>query len=228
MRYRCIIFDCDGTLIDTLEGIANAMNQALGEHGFPAAPVEQYRNMVGWGLVRLAELALPEQAQTKETITAVAARAQQLMEEQPPSLSKPYPGIRELVALLADHKTPKNKRIYTAVLSNKEDTVLRRLMDEHFGPNAFDVVCGLHPGIAPKPDPQAVWEILTEWGKNPHDTIFMGDSEIDMETARNSGCYPLGVSWGFRSRAALEQAGAARIIDRPDELWELVSRQPVH
>jgi phosphoglycolate phosphatase len=95
-------------------------------------------------------------------------------------------------------------------------------MGDLFGPNAFDAVCGLLPEMPAKPDPSAVWELLAELGISPHDAVFMGDSEIDMETAKNAGCYPLGVSWGFRSRATLEKAGAARIIDRPDEIWKLL------
>ena len=219
MKHRCVIFDCDGTLVDTLEDITAAMNRALAAHGFPSAPLEKYRDMVGWGIVRLAELALPENARAAETVEAVAASAKILMDGQPPEqcLSRPYPGIRELVAGLAE-----TKKIKTAVISNKPDSVLRCLMDNLFGPRAFDAVCGLAPGIPAKPDPQAVWELLAELGISPHNAVFMGDSEIDMETAKNAGCYPLGVSWGFRSRATLEKAGAARIIDRPDEIWELL------
>ena len=226
MKYRCIIFDCDGTLIDTLDDIAAAMNQSLAEHGFPAVPVPQYRDMVGWGLSRLAFLALPEPARADETVAAVAARAQQLMDQQPPEqcLSKPYPGVKEMITKLAEMKSSRSNRIYTAVLSNKPNSVLHRLMAHFFGQNAFDAICGLQHGVAPKPDPQSVWETLTEFGRNPHDTVFMGDSEIDMETARNSGCYPLGVSWGFRSRAVLEKSGAARIIDQPDQVWDILNR----
>jgi len=213
-KYQCVIFDCDGTLVDTLKDIAAAMNQALAAHGFPPA------DMVGWGIVRLAELVLPENARAAETVGTVAASAKNFMEGQPADqcLSRPYPGIRELIAELSQMK-----KIKTAVISNKPDSVLRRLMDDLFGPRAFDAVCGLRPGIPAKPDPSAVWELLAELGANPHDAVFAGDSEIDMETAKNAGCYPLGVSWGFRSRATLEKAGAARIIDRPDEIWELIT-----
>ncbi|MCL2044362.1 MAG: HAD family hydrolase [Treponema sp.] len=220
LNYRCIIFDCDGTLVDTIGDIAAAANQALIQHGFQPVPVEKYLDMVGWGLTRLVTLALPEEARTDEVIREVAASALKFMEEQTENnyLSKPYPGIREMVKEFSQ-----NNKIATAVLSNKPDSVLHRLMNHLFWPNAFNAVCGLRPGMAPKPDPQSVWEILAELGKNPHDTIFMGDSEIDMETALNAGCYPLGVSWGFRSRATLEQSGAASIIDRPDEVWNLVS-----
>jgi phosphoglycolate phosphatase len=213
LKYRCVIFDCDGTLIDTLADIAAAMNQSLVLNGFQPIALEKYRGMVGWGIIRLAELALPEAVRTEETIRTVGNRAKQLMEEQPfeKSLSKPYPGIRELLAEL------RGRKIRTAVLSNKPDSVLRRLMAELFPQHTFNAIFGLRPGVTPKPDPSSVWELLADLGLNPHEVILMGDSEIDMETARNAGCYPLGVSWGFRSRATLEAAGAARIIDTPGE-----------
>jgi phosphoglycolate phosphatase len=218
MKYRCVIFDCDGTLIDTLQDIAASMNQSLAENGFPVVAVEKYRNMVGWGIFRLAELALPQEARTEDTIQTVGNRAKQIMEEQPfeNSLSKPYPGIPELLAEL------QGKKIRTAVLSNKPDSVLRRIMAEFFPRHEFSSVCGFRPDVPPKPDPSSVWELLADMGLNPHQAVLMGDSEIDMETARNAGCYPLGVSWGFRSRAAIEAAGAASIIDKPGDIYNAV------
>jgi phosphoglycolate phosphatase len=217
MKYRCVIFDCDGTLVDTLEDIAGAMNLALVEQGFPVVPLEKYRDIVGWGIIRLAELALPQEARTKETIRRVSNYARRLMEEQPidKSLAKPYPGIPELLAEL------KARKIKTAVLSNKPDSALRRIIAGIFPNHHFDLVWGLRHDAAPKPDPASVWELLADMGINPHEAVLMGDSEIDMETARNAGCYPLGVSWGFRSRATIEAAGAARIIDKPSEFFTL-------
>jgi len=216
-KYRCVIFDCDGTLVDTLEDIASAMNMALVENGFPVVALEKYRDIVGWGIIRLAELALPQAARTNETIRMVSNCARKLMEEQPfeESLSKPYPGIPELLTEL------KNRKIKTAVLSNKPDSVLRRIIAEIFPHHAFDSVCGLRINSPPKPDPSSVWELLADMDLYPHQAILMGDSEIDMETARNAWCYPLGVSWGFRSRATLVSAGAARIIDTPEEFFTI-------
>ena len=224
MKYRCIIFDCDGTLLDTLEDIASAMNRALVMHGFPEVPLEQYRDMVGWGIFRLAALALPEDARTEAHIKALGDCATRLMEEQPEDqcLTRPYPGIREFLAELSCLKAAPGKKIKTAVLSNKPDLALRRIIHMLFPSFAFDAICGMRPGIIPKPDPSGVWEILAEMDRSPRDTIFAGDSEIDIETARNAACYPLGVSWGFRSRTTLESAGAVRIIDTPEELWDVL------
>ena len=219
MKYRCVIFDCDGTLVNTLDDIAAAMNRSLAQHGFPPLPLERYRDIVGWGIFKLAEYALPLDARMEDAIQTVGICAQRFMEEQPEDqyLSKPYPGIRELLPQL------RAKKFSIGVLSNKPDPVLRRLMDDLFGRSAFDAVCGLQSGLPAKPDPAPVWEILAELGRVPGDTVFMGDSEIDMETARNSGCFPLGASWGYRSRAVLASAGAARIIDTPDEIWKLLN-----
>jgi len=217
MKYRCVIFDCDGTLVDTLEDIAWAMNLSLVEHGFPVVPLEKYRDIVGWGIIRLAELALPQDERTKENIHWVSNYARRLMEQQPisKSLAKPYPGIRELLAELQE------KRIKTAVLSNKPDAALRSIIAGIFPNHHFNLVWGLRHDAAPKPDPAPVWELLADIGVNPHEAVLMGDSEIDMETARNAGCYPLGVSWGFRSRATIEAAGAARIIDKPGDFFSI-------
>jgi phosphoglycolate phosphatase len=216
MKYRCVIFDCDGTIIDTLEDIAAAMNTALSAHGFPTVPLEKYRDMVGWGTLYLAELALPEGERSEHNIQTVGNHAVQLMEGQENYISRPYPGIPQLLAEL------KAKKFAVGVISNKPDAALRRMTDSLFPPPAFDAVCGLGPDMKAKPDPSAVWELLTELDRVPGETVLMGDSEIDMETARNAGCYPLGVSWGFRSRSALETAGAARIIDTPREIWDII------
>ena len=219
MKYRCVIFDFDGTLVDSLEDIALALNTTLTEHGFPPAPLEKYRTMTGWGIFRLTALALPENARTEQNIRNLGGIAGRLMEEQKNYRSRPYPGIPELLAEL------KARKFTVAVISNKQDGALRRVTDSLFGPAMFDAVCGLRPGIAPKPDPSAVWELLADLDRVPGETIFMGDSEIDMETARNAGCYPLGVSWGFRSHSTLETAGAARIIGTPQEIWEIIGKK---
>ena len=220
-RYQCIIFDCDGTLVDTLDDIALCMNNALAHFGYPAAERSSYRFMVGWGIFRLAELAMPEAARTEENIQSLGEYAKNLMGDLPPerSSSKPYPGIPELLSKLNDLRP---KKLKTAVISNKPDTALQNLMAGLFGPSAFDAVYGMRPEFSPKPDPSMVWDFLAEIGCSPHNAIFAGDSEIDIETARNAGCYPLGVSWGFRSRETLEKAGAARIIDSPEEILDLL------
>jgi phosphoglycolate phosphatase len=193
-------------------------------HNFPPVQVDKCRDMVGWGTNRLAELALPQDARTEDNIKLVEVCTTKFMGEQSEkqSLTVPYPGIPELLAELSDFQQSRSKKLALAVLSNKPDSVLRSIMCKYFPEITFDAVCGLREGMAAKPDPSMVWELMTKIDRLPQDTIFVGDSEIDIETARNAGCYPLGVSWGFRSRATLEAAGAARIIDKPEELWQLL------
>jgi phosphoglycolate phosphatase len=237
MKYRCVIFDLDGTLVNTIGDIADSMNRALALHGFPEIPAEEYKKIVGWGIKKLAWAALPvelraqpggEPLPTNSTLVnqtvaeaiaaraeAVAADAVKFYAEKPLVHSKPYPGIPELLAEL------KRKKVRCAVLTNKPDPVARLVVEGLF-PGIFDCIRGDMQGAPRKPDPACVWEILVELGCTPAETVFVGDSEIDMETARNTGSFPLGVSWGYRPRETLEAAKAALIIDSPEEFLSLL------
>ncbi|GHV81446.1 phosphoglycolate phosphatase [Spirochaetia bacterium] len=222
IRFKGIIFDLDGTLINTLADIALSMNRALEAHGFLPVPEAEYINIVGWGIRRLAYLALPEDqrnadpAGSKNSAALVAADAVKFYAERPVVYSKPYPGIPELLAEL------KQIKIKTAVLSNKPDPVAQLVVARLFPPNTFDVVQGEAAGLPRKPDPASTWDILMKLDITPRETLFAGDSEIDMETARAADCSPIGVSWGFRNRELLVEAGALRIVDSPDEILDLI------
>ena len=211
-KYKGVIFDLDGTLVDTIEDIAASMNRALKARGFPELPAEEIREKVGWGIERLAFLSLPEELRSKEIAVLLAREAADFYAEIPLKYSKPYPGIRELVSALA------GKKVKTAVLTNKPDPVAQKVIAGLFPPGSFGFVRGEIFGGPRKPDPACVWELLVELDLTPSDVIFVGDSEIDMETANSSGCYPLGVSWGFRSRETIENAGARKIIEKPEKL----------
>ncbi|MDR2245458.1 MAG: HAD family hydrolase [Treponema sp.] len=216
MRFKCVVFDLDGTLVNTLADIALAMNTALDERGFPALPVAAYGGIVGNGIRRLACSVLPEENRNEEVVDELARRAGQLYAEKPVVHSKIYPGIQELLFELGKLK------VKSAVLTNKSDLVARMVIDRLFPAGAFEVVRGELPGIPRKPDPASTWELLMKLDVTPRETIFVGDSEVDLETARAADCSPLLVSWGFRGREALEKAGALRIIDRPEELLTLI------
>ena len=216
LKYRGVIFDLDGTLVDTLEDIAVSVNRTLKLRGFPELPAEEYRGKIGWGMKRLAFLALPEQARDGETAGLVAADAARFYAETPLVHSRPYPGIPELVAGLGRMK------IKAAVLTNKPDPVAQKVIAGLFPHGSFASVLGEISGNPRKPDPALVWELLAGLDLTPADVIFVGDSEIDMETALASGCFPLGVIWGYRSRETIEKAGARRIIERPEEILELL------
>jgi phosphoglycolate phosphatase len=215
MKYRCVLFDLDGTLVDTIADIAASMNRALEQAGFPPRGIEEFPAMVGRGIRNLTLDCLPKEAWTEKTVDAVAGAAADFYRREPVVHSRPYPGIPGLLAELS------RRKFRTAVLSNKPDAVTQLVIEKLFS-GGFDLVQGEVPGVPRKPDPGGAWDILVQLGVTPRETILLGDSEVDMETARNIGCYPLGVSWGFRSAAALEKAGAAGIIDSPEELLELI------
>ena len=215
LKYRGVIFDLDGTLVDTLGDIAASMNKALKLRGFPEHPAEEYRDKVGWGIEQLAFLSLPAEGRERDTAKALAGDAANFYAENPLTHSQPYPGITELISLL------KLKKVKTAVLTNKPDAAAQRVIAGLFPPGSFERVQGEICGKMRKPDPACVWELLVELDLTPANVIFMGDSEIDMETAVSSGCYALGVAWGYRSRETIMASGAKRIIEKPEEVLGL-------
>ena len=213
-RYKGVIFDLDGTLVDTLEDIAASMNKALKHRGFPELTAGEYREKVGWGIERLAFLSLPEEIRNNEIAAQVAREAAAFYAETPLNYSKPYPGILELISAL------KSKKVKTAVLTNKPDAAAQKVIAGLFPPEYFNYVKGEIFGDPRKPDPACVWELLMELELTPANIIFVGDSEIDMEIAIASGCFPMGVCWGYRSREIIVKAGARRIMETPEELLD--------
>ena len=229
LKHRGVIFDLDGTLVDTLGDIAASMNRALKLRGFPELRPEEYKDKVGWGIKRLAFLSLPEPAaepagrgsppgevRNEEIAALLGEEAARFYAEAPLVYSQPYPGIPELISAL------KLKKIRTAVLTNKPDPVAQKVIAGLFPPGSFNIVQGEIFGKPRKPDPACVWELLVEMDLTPADIVFAGDSEIDMEIALSSGCYALGVSWGYRPRELIAGAGARKIIEKPEELLDLI------
>jgi len=214
MKHKGVIFDLDGTLIDTLGDIAACMNRALEKNGFPVFETESYREKVGWGIRRLAALCMP--GENEDAVNAVANDAVKFYTEAPLVYTKPYPGIPELVSEL------RRSKMKTAVLTNKPDPTAQLVIAGIFPAGSFDIVRGEIFGKPRKPDPACVWEIIAELDLSPSDFLFAGDSEVDIETAVAAGCFPLGVSWGYRSRETIINAGARFIIDKPGELPALL------
>lgn len=217
IKYSCVLFDLDGTLVDAIADIAAAMNHALVKHGYPPLDADRYRPLVGNGIRRLAYDALPEDARSDSLAALIAGEAQLYYTDHPADYSTPYPGILSLLSEL------KRLKVKTAVLSNKPDTVTQLVIARLFTAGLFDCVMGERPGVARKPDPESSWEVLATMDRTPRQTMFVGDSEVDMETARNIGCLPVGVSWGFRPAQTIRKAGAALIIDRPKEILSIVA-----
>jgi phosphoglycolate phosphatase len=224
MKFKCVIFDLDGTLVDTLGDIAAAVNHALEANGFGELGLGSYAKIVGNGLWNLAREALPPSARDAKTVDAVYRDALAYYGEHPIDQAKLYPGIAELAAQL---RGMSNRRsgIRTAVLSNKPDTLTQMVIGRLFPPDTFNMVFGERPAFPRKPDPASTWELIIALDASPRETLFVGDSEIDLATATAAECSFLGAAWGFRGRQALQDAGAGQIIDRPEELLELLAQR---
>lgn len=214
---KAFIFDLDGTLIDSLADLAEAVNRMLEEHGYPRAPLSVFPQYIGDGVRALVSRALPPEAQENEDINARVADYQRHYADTWRSETKPYVGIVETLADL------QSRGIKLAVLSNKPDH-FTKLCCAHFFPDVpFGPVLGARADVPRKPDPQAALEICRELGVQPEDCAFVGDSGIDMETAVRAGMLPVGVRWGFRGEAELIAHGAKELVSHPDDLVCLIS-----
>lgn len=216
MRARAVIFDLDGTLADTLDDLADAVNAVLDRHGFPPRPRDEYRRLVGEGARRLVERALPEAA--RQHTDAILDEFRAYYFAHLIVKTRPYGGVTELLGTLAE------KRIPLGVVSNKPDEPTRRLVSALFPNVPFGVVLGERPGVPKKPDPAPALEAARALGRRPADCLFVGDTAIDMQTAAAAGMVGVGVLWGFRGRDELEAAGARALLSSPDELVALLDK----
>tara|TARA_B100000614_G_scaffold127235_1_gene113515 strand:+ start:267 stop:971 length:705 start_codon:yes stop_codon:yes gene_type:complete len=224
-----VIFDLDGTLLDTRADITAALNAALVEHGFPAATDDEVETRVGWGLSRLVEQSLPaEHADDRELIARVAESTRRAYRARPVGETVPYPGIVELLEDLAAAGVP------MAVLSNKPDDLVQPIVAQLLDPvvrNAspgglgFAVILGQRDGEPRKPDPTTTLRTIERLGTDPAATVFVGDSEVDVETALSAGCVPVGVAWGYRDAAAIRTAGARHLCYSIEELRHALGLQ---
>ncbi len=225
METTHIIFALDGTLVDTIEDIALAMNRALLPNRFAAQPLAAYPELVGWGIHRLAELALVRQgvgttgADGAALVDRIARVAQEYYDAVPLKFSKPYPGIPELLHHLVD------AGLVLAVLTNKPDPVARQVVQGLFPHIPFAHIRGDRSGAPKKPDPALTRSVMEIIGAGSRSTLFVGDSVVDVQTAHNVGCPVVGVAWGFRGPAELLEAGAEYIIQRPEELNKVLSKK---
>ena len=212
MKSQACIFDLDGTLLDTLQDLANSVNIALEDFGQPVRTVEEVRAFVGNSVRKLMQRAVPE-GTDEDLGERIYERFLEVYDREKNHYTKPYDGILELIALL------KARGIACAVLSNKNDDAVAALCEAHF-PNCFEFTQGMRPGVAPKPAPDALFALCTRMGINPEDAVYIGDSEVDVKTAQAAGMRLVAVTWGFRSREMLAKTGAKEMIDAPRELIE--------
>ena len=211
------MFDIDGTLLDTLQDIADSMNGVLERMGFPTHDLDRYRHMVGDGMETLVRRALPDLA--KNDPRQVSGCLETMLETYGLNWnvkSRPYPGIPELL----DALTARGLRM--AVLSNKPHEFAVITVEALLPAWRFEVVLGERPPIPRKPDPSAALEIAGRLAIEPADFVYLGDTATDMKTANGAGMFAVGVLWGFRDAGELMASGAAKIISSPLELLELV------
>lgn len=214
MKFSAVIFDLDGTLLATLDDIANSANLVLQRLGLPLHPLESYSRFVGEGVTMLFRRAIPQAESDERLVTRAVALFREIYDENWNVSSCPYVGIPELLSQLA------GRNVSLAVLSNKPHVFTQKCIDEYLPDVPFDAVLGQREGIPCKPDPVAALEIAGQIGCTAGECIFLGDTATDMKTAVNAGMLPVGVLWGFRPREELEISGAARIIEQPLDLLQ--------
>ena len=203
---RLAIFDLDGTLLNTIGDLAVSCNAVLALRGLPQHSYEDYCRFVGNGIMRLVERALPEALRTPYTVDAVRRDFVAYYLAHIDEHTLPYEGIPELLD----------------ELQRRGVRLTEKLIGRYFPDIRFDVVLGQRPDVPLKPDPAVVGEILTATGVAAGEVLYVGDSGVDMQTAAAAGVRSAGVTWGFRTRAELEQSGARHIVDRPAELLGLL------
>ena len=214
---KLIIFDLDGTLLDTIADLASATNYALTQLGYPTHDKDTIRSFVGNGINKLLERALPADEQTENNVMRMRTHFVPYYDVHNADLSSPYPGIEALLQTLQENS------IEIAVASNKYQEATTKLIKHYFPTIQFAEVLGQRENIPVKPHPTIVFDILNKTGINKKEVLYVGDSGVDMQTAHNAGVDAIGVSWGFRPRTELETLHPLAIIDKAEELMNFIN-----
>ncbi len=208
-QFKAVLFDLDGTLLDTLEDIGGAMNHILEEKGLPTHEMDDYRYFVGEGAAILVKRALPEKNRNEETIGECLEAFKKYYASNWQVKTKPYEGVPEML----DALRARNYKL--AILSNKPHEFTKLCAEELLPKWNFDLVFGMRDAVPPKPDPAGALEVAEGLKLLPSDFLYAGDTAIDMKTASAAGMFPLGVLWGFRTREELIENGAKALINHP-------------
>jgi phosphoglycolate phosphatase len=220
MTYRAILFDLDGTLLDTLEDLADSMNAVLAARGLPTHPLHAYRYFVGDGVESLIRRTLPEDrrddALVAECIPAMRAEYTVRWNVK----TRPYPEVPALLDALTERK------LKLAVLSNKPDHFTKLTVETLLPRWRFDAVVGERPGVPRKPDPAAARELARSFALQPAEFLYVGDTNTDMQTALAAGMYPLGALWGFRTADELTASGAKALLASPLDVLRFLCTSP--
>lgn len=213
---KLVVFDLDGTLVDSVSDLADAVNTSLVKYGFEPHSVEKYYGFVGNGTLKLIERALGEKQRDRETVERVHKAFADEYREHCLDKTGPYDGIGELLLKLDD------MGIKTAVASNKTDEFTKTIVDKLFCGYDFYEVSGSKDGVPKKPDPQIVLSIMKRGGFSEGETLYVGDSDVDVMTGHNAKLAVCGCEWGFRGAEELKNAGADYLLHKPDELLEII------
>jgi len=216
MNYKAVIFDLDGTLLNSLEDIADSANSLLSNHDLPTHKPDDYKIFVGSGISELMSRALPEKEKDPDTIDDYVKEFREEYARNWNVKTEPYAGIAAMLDELVSRK------IKIAVLSNKLHAFTKQCVDELLPRWKFNIVMGLQNDIPPKPDPTSALQIAKQLNIDPLHILYVGDSDIDMKTALAACMHPVGVLWGFRTKKELQKNGAKTLIEKPQELLDLI------
>jgi len=214
MAYRAAVFDLDGTLLNTLADLAASGNELLASYGMTPHPQQDYRFFVGNGSRKLMERIIPDAS--PEQIDEALSRYKTIYNRRLTEKTAPYDGIMEMLSEL------RNRGVRLAVCTNKHISAAEQLIRKFFPLDMFDSFDGDRPGVLRKPDPAHVRFVMEKMGVAPEETVYLGDSGVDMQTAINAGNFPIGVLWGFRDKEELLENGAKILLSHPLELFEKV------
>jgi phosphoglycolate phosphatase len=212
MMFQAVLFDLDGTLLNTLTDLADAMNASLAHFGYPPHPVDAYKYFIGDAVETEAKRALPESARQPETIKKVADFSEQIYDKCWHKNTRPYPGIPELLSNLTKRGLP------LTVLSNKPDCFTKIMVEKLLPRYRFEIVQGALPDVPVKPDPAAALQIAKQLKIPPEQFLYLGDTNTDMKTAVAAGMFPLGCLWGYRTADELLESGAKALVQTPEEV----------
>ena len=217
--YRFVFFDLDGTVLDTLDDLANAGNYALSEQGFPTFPAERYKYFAGNGIPKMIERILPENSgeELKESTHRLFS---EYYSKHCEDNTRPYDGIPELLSKLDENG------IKSVVITNKDNEYAGELIKKYFG-SLICRVYGSVEGFPKKPDPYWTEKALSDLGADKSEVLYVGDSGVDMQTAKNAGLKSCGVLWGFRKEEELTENGAAYICEKPSFILDIVLKSSV-
>ncbi|NOZ03415.1 MAG: HAD family hydrolase [FCB group bacterium] len=212
LSFKAVIFDLDGTLLNTLTDIADSMNTVLRSKGFPEHPVEKYKYFVGDGMDTLVQRTIPEQYRTKDIIKDCISAVKKEYSRRCNNKTKPYVGIEDLLTVLSD------KNIPMAILTNKPHDFAVQTINQFLPRWEFTVILGAKPDLPKKPDPTGALLVANTLNIPPDKILYLGDTDTDMATATAAGMFPVGVLWGFRSRDELLRSGAKGLVRTPTDI----------